>query len=62
MLKVGDKVVMNDKYHVSEKNKGREFVVTVEPQKVCGTLCVWLEGYRGCYAVEGLTKVGDTNV
>ena len=47
MLKVGDKVVMNDKYHVPEKNKGKEFIVTVEPQEVCGTLCVWLEGYRG---------------
>ena len=59
MLKVGDKVVMNDKYHVPEKNKGKEFIVTVEPQEVCGTLCVWLEGYRGCYAADGLTKVAS---
>ena len=58
MLKVGDKVVMNDNYWVSEKNKGKEFVVISEPQKVCGTVCVFLEGYRGCYAADGLTRVG----
>lgn len=57
MLKVGDKVVMNDKYHVSESNKGKVFTVRTEPQDVCGTLSVWLEGFRGCYAVDGLTKV-----
>ncbi len=62
MLKVGDKVAMNDKYHVSEKDKGKEFVVTVGPQEICGTLCVWIEGYRGCYAADGLIKVGEANV
>lgn len=61
MLMVGDKVVMNDSYHVSEKYKGKEFVVTAGPQEVCGTMCVWLDGYRGCYALDGLSKVGDTN-
>ncbi len=57
MLKIGDRVVMNDKYYVSDKNKNKEFVVSSDPQNVCGTLSVWLEGYRGCYAVDGLTKV-----
>lgn len=57
MLKVRDKVVMNDKYHVSEKNKGKVFTVRTEPQEVCGTLSVWLENFSGCYAVDGLTKV-----
>lgn len=57
MLNIGDKVVMNDKYHVSESNKGKEFTVRTEPQEVCGTLSVWLEGYGGCYAADGLTKV-----
>ncbi len=57
MLKIGDKVVMNDKYYASDKNKNTKFVVRSEPQNVCGTLSVWLEGYRGCYAVDGLTKV-----
>lgn len=59
MLKVGDKVVMNDKYRVSEKNKGKVFTVRIEPREVCGTLSVWLEGYIGCYAVDGLDKVSD---
>lgn len=59
MLKVGDKVILNDKYHVSEKYKGKVFTVKTEPQEVCGTLCVWLDGFSGCYAVDGLTKVGE---
>ena len=52
---------MNDKYYVTEKNKDKEFIVTTEPTEICGTLSVWLEGYRGCYAVDGLTKVGSLN-
>ena len=62
MLTVGDKVVMNDNYHVSEKYKGKEFVVMAGPQEVGGTMCVWLDGYKGCYAEDGLSKVGDVNV
>lgn len=62
MLTVGDQVVMNDKYRVSESNKGKKFTIIAGPQEVCGTMCVWLEGYRGCYAEDGLTKVGDTDV
>lgn len=61
MLKIGDKVVMNDKYYVSDKNKGKVFTVRSEPQEVCGTVSVWLEGYRGCYAADGLRKVSDTD-
>lgn len=57
MLKSGDKVKMNNKYYVSDANKDKVFTVKTEPQEVCGTLSVWLEGYRGCYAVDGLTKV-----
>lgn len=55
-LHIGDTVVMNDKYHVSAKNKGKQFIVRTEPQMVCGTLSVWLEGVSGCYAVDGLDK------
>lgn len=55
-LHIGDIVVMNDKYHVSAKNKGKQFIVRTEPQMVCGTLSVWLEGVSGCYAVDGLDK------
>lgn len=56
-LKIGDKVVMNDKYRVSEKCKGVVFTVRSAPWECCGTKVVLLEGYRGGYAVDGLTKV-----
>lgn len=59
MLKVGDKVVMNNKYRVAEQNKGKVFTVRAEPQEVGGTMCVWLENYRGCYAADGLDKVEE---
>ena len=58
-MKKGDRVVMNDKYYVFAKNRGKEFTVATEPQEVCGTMCVWLEGYSGCYAVDGLTEVDE---
>lgn len=53
----GKKVVMNDKYYVSEKNKGKVFVVNSEPYSVCGTVVVKLLGLAGCYALDGLTEV-----
>jgi len=56
MLKKGDKVIMNDKYIITDKNKGKVFTVLAGPQEVCGTTYVWLEGYRGCYAADGLDK------
>lgn len=59
MLKAGDRVTLNDRYFVSEKNRGRVFTVRTEPQEVCGTVCVWLEGFTGCYAADGLEKVTD---
>lgn len=61
MLKVGDKVVMNDKYYVSEKNKGKVFTVKTEEQNICGSKVVFLDGFRGCYSVDGLTKYEETN-
>ncbi len=57
MLKIGDKVIMNDKYRVPEKNRGKVFTVRSEPKEVGGTLCVLLEGFVGCYAADGLEKV-----
>ncbi len=57
-IKVGDKVKMNDKYRVAEKNKGVIFTVRSEPFEICGTTSVMLEDYRGGYALDGLTKVG----
>lgn len=56
-MKIGDEVIMNDKYHVSDKNRDKVFVVRSEPWNLCGTDCVLLEGYSGGYAVDGLTVV-----
>ena len=56
-LKMGDKVVMNDNYYVSEKNRGRVFTVKSVPWNVCGTDVVKIDGIAGGYAVDGLTKV-----
>ena len=59
MLKPGDKVVMNDHYHVREENRGKVWTVRSEPWVCCGTLVVKLEGKAGGYAVDGLDKVED---
>lgn len=56
-LQVGDLVVMNDKYAVSERNKGRVFEVRSTVATIGGTDCVWLEDYAGVYAVDGLTEI-----
>ena len=58
-IHIGDKVIMNDRYHVSDKNKGVVWVVRSEPFDVCGSVCVMLEGYRGGYAVDGLDVVKE---
>ena len=55
-MKPGDKVVMNDNYHVSEANRGK---VASEPWDCCGTMVVKLEGKAGGYAVDGLTLVKE---
>lgn len=57
MIRTGTKVIMNDKYWVSNKNKGKEFIVKSEPYEVCGTICVLLEDYRGIYALDGLDEI-----
>lgn len=56
-MKIGDKVKMNDRYHVSEENKGKIWTVRSEPWMCCGTLVVKLEGKSGGYAVDGLDVV-----
>lgn len=58
-LKVGDKVMMNNYYHVSESDKGRIFTVASEPWNCCGTMIVKLDGKSGGYAVDGLTIVEE---
>lgn len=49
--------MMNDRYYVSEENKGKVWTVRTEPWLCGGTLVVLLEGMAGCYAVDGLDKV-----
>lgn len=62
MLKPGDKVKMNDRYYVSEENRGRVWTVCSEPWNCCGTMVVLLEGKSGGYAVDGLELVEKSNV
>ena len=56
-LKIGDKVIMNDKYWVSAENKGKVWTVDSEPWECCGTTVVRLEGKAGGYAVNGLDLI-----
>ena len=56
-IKIGDEVIMNDKYRVADKYKNTVFAVRSEPFNICGTICVLLENYSGGYALDGLTKV-----
>ena len=58
-MKPGDKVTMNNRYYVSEHNKRRVFEVTSEPQKVGKVEYVWLKGFRGCYAMDGLDLIEE---
>ena len=58
-MKIGDKVVMNDKYRVSEQNKGKIWTVHSEPWDCCGTTVVLLKGKSGGYAVDGLIVVEE---
>lgn len=56
-LKIGDRVVMNNNYHVSDENKGRIWTVRSEPYMCCGTTVVLLKERTGAYAADGLDKV-----
>lgn len=62
MLKIGEKVKMNDKYHVSEENKKKVWEVVSEPWELCGTTVVKLKGKSGGYAVDGLTPVDEAQI
>lgn len=57
----GDRVIMNDRYHVAEQNKGRVWTVISQPWDLCGSWVVALDGLHGCYAVDGLTKAEEKN-
>lgn len=56
-LKPGDIVTMNNKYRFARQYRGMEFEVTHGVETVCGTECVWLKDFHGCYAADGLDKV-----
>lgn len=56
MFEIGDKVTMNNKYYVSEKNRNKIFIVFSKAWNVGDTEVVLLENYNGCYAVDGLDK------
>ena len=60
-IKIGDKVAMNNKYYVSDRNRGAIFTVRSKPFDICGTECVLLENYSGGYATDGLRKVEVSN-
>lgn len=60
MLKPGDKVVMNDRYYLDEKNRGKVYTVASEPWNVCGKAVVNLEGKAGCYPVEWLDVMQES--
>ena len=51
---------MNNRYYVSEHNKRRTFEVISGPQKVGKVEYVWLKGFRGCYAMDGLDLVEES--
>lgn len=59
-FKTGQKVVMNDKYYVSEENQGRVWTTRSEPWDCCSQEIILLEGMAGGYATDGLTLVNDT--
>lgn len=52
-IKKGNQVVMHTCPEAS-KYSGKTWTVSTDPQVVCGSLVVWLEGYSGCFACEYL--------
>ncbi len=56
-MKISEKVVMNNKYYVADKNKNKVWKICSEPWECGGTLVVLLEGKSGGYAVDGLDIV-----
>ena len=58
-LKIGDRVVMNDKYFVSSENKGKIFTVRSKPYLCCGTTVVLLEEKKGLMLSMVLIRYAD---
>ncbi len=57
-LKIGDNVIMNNKYYVSDENKGKIFTVISEPEELAFIVAVYLDDCKRLYPVDGLSKVG----
>lgn len=57
MFEIGDKVVMNENYYVSDENKNKVWIIRSKPWNCCGTEVVLLEGKSGGYALNGLSPV-----
>lgn len=58
MFEIGDKVKLNDKYHVNVEDRDRIFEVRSNPRRgLNGKEFVALYGKSGGYAVDGLEKV-----
>ena len=53
---IGDRVRLNNKYYVSEKDKDKVFTVLSNPYDLCGTKVVKITD-KGPYAYDGLTAV-----
>lgn len=57
MINIGSKVIMNDNYYVSKNNKEKIFTIVSKSWFMCGSEVVELDGYSGCYALDGLDEV-----
>lgn len=58
MIKKGDSVIMVNCYEADhDKYSGKIFKVITDPQKMCGSDVVWLEGYSGCFDLDCLKKI-----
>ena len=51
-LKIGDNVVMNDRYY--DKHQGEVFTIKAGPEMIGRKQCFWLDGYDGAYCADGL--------
>lgn len=56
-IEKGDLVIMNGKYSIPIQYQGKLFTVSSDIKEVCGTASVWLDGYTGCYAADGLDVI-----
>lgn len=56
-LEIGDKVKMNGKYSVSDKDKNRVWTVCSDPMGIGDKRYIRLKGKTGGYPIDGLDLV-----